>query len=204
MPNQRLINCDFFLKGAFDDVSSNKAKLLYFYFFINADDMGFVGNASKIIRTLNEESAEESGLVQYTFENAADDLVSKGFLFLFTDKHQNRIYLIRHWFMHNKPNYKYCTTNYLSLRAKVEIIDGCYELKENHLRKENKVNKDSNVSKNQKDTKVIEEKVENDNEEDDDEMSWNEIMNTLNAETENASSKNPNDMTFEEILKGEE
>ena len=34
MATQRLINCDFFLKGAFDGFSSNKAKLLYFYLFI--------------------------------------------------------------------------------------------------------------------------------------------------------------------------
>ena len=72
MANQRLLNCDFFLKGAFDNVSSNKAKLLYFYLFINADDMGFVGNADKVIKNLDEESKEENALVECKFENAAD------------------------------------------------------------------------------------------------------------------------------------
>lgn len=148
MANQRLINCDFFLKGAFDGVSSNKAKLLYFYFFINADDFGFVGNANKIIKDLKDESAEE-GLVQYTFENAADDLVDKGFLFKFVDRHQNVIYLIRQWFIHNKydiRNLKYLSTNYLSLKAQVEVVDGCYEKKENHIKKENKENNTNNVN----------------------------------------------------------
>lgn len=146
MPNQRLMNCDFFLKGAFDNVSSNKAKLLYFYLFINADDLGFVGNASKIIKDLNDGDMEENGLVQYTFENAADDLINKGFLYRFTDKHQNQILLIRHFFIHNKYNGKYCKTNYLSLRAKVELIDNCWELKENHIKKENNANNTNNVN----------------------------------------------------------
>ena len=150
MANQRLINCDFFLKGAFDGVSSNKAKLLYFYFFINADDFGFVGNANKIIKDLKDESAEE-GLAQYTFENAADDLVDKGFLFKFVDRHQNVIYLIRQWFIHNKPNLKYLSTNYLSLKAQVEVVDGCYEKKENHIKKENKENNVNNENEKSKD-----------------------------------------------------
>ena len=144
MANQRLMNCDFFLKGAFDDVSSNKAKLLYFCFFINADDYGFVGNSAKIIKSLNEQEEDNNALVQYTYEIAANELVDRGFLFKFTDKHQNNIYLIRHFFIHNKYNSRYCTTNYLSFRAKVELVDGCWELKENHLRKENKENQQTN------------------------------------------------------------
>lgn len=148
MANQRLLNCDFFLKGAFDNVSSNKAKLLYFYLFINADDMGFVGNADKVIKSLNEESEEENGLVEYKFENAADELVNKGYLFRFGDNHGNQILLIRHFFMHNKYNSRYCTTNYFSLRSKVELIDGCYEMKtnikENKINNTNKSNNDSN------------------------------------------------------------
>ena len=144
MANQRLLNCDFFLKGAFDDVSSNKAKLLYFCFFINADDYGFVGNSAKIIKSLNEQEEDNNALVQYTYEIAANELVDRGFLFKFTDKHQNNIYLIRHFFIHNKYNSRYCTTNYLSFRAKVELVDGCWELKENHLRKENKENQQTN------------------------------------------------------------
>ena len=146
MANQRLMNCDFFLKGAFDDVSSNKAKLLYFCFFINADDLGFVGNSAKIIKSLNEQEEDNNALVQCTYEIAANELVDRGFLFKFTDKHQNNIYLIRHFFIHNKYNSKYCTTNYLSFRAKVELVDGCWELKENHIKKENNANNTNNVN----------------------------------------------------------
>ncbi len=144
MANQRLLNCDFFLKGAFDDVSSNKAKLLYFYFFINADDYGFVGNSAKIIKSLNEQEEDNNALVQYTYEIAANELVDRGFLLKFSDRHQNNIYLIRHFFIHNKYNPKYISTNYFSFRAKVELVDGCWELKENHLRKENKENQQTN------------------------------------------------------------
>ena len=170
MANQRLLNCDFFLKGAFDNVSSNKAKLLYFYLFINADDMGFVGNADKVIKNLNEESKEENGLVEYKFENAADELVNKGYLFRFGDNHGNQILLIRHFFMHNKYNSRYCTTNYLSLRSKVELIDGCYEMKTNI--KESKSNKTNNTNKSNNES--------NDNDwTEEDEKRWQETMEQL-------------------------
>ncbi|MBO7715159.1 MAG: hypothetical protein J6S85_16440 [Methanobrevibacter sp.] len=169
MANQRLLNCDFFIKGAFDNVSSNKAKLLYFYLFINADDMGFVGNADKVIKSLNEESKEENGLVEYKFENAADELVNKGYLFRFGDNHGNQILLIRHFFMHNKYNPRYCTTNYLSLRAKVELIDGCYELKTNL--KENNSNKTNNINKQNNES--------NDEWTEEEEKKWQEVMKEL-------------------------
>lgn len=170
MANQRLLNCDFFLKGAFDNVSSNKAKLLYFYLFINADDMGFVGNADKVIKNLNEESKEENGLVEYKFENAADELVNKGYLFRFGDNHGNQILLIRHFFMHNKYNSRYCTTNYFSLRSKVELIDGCYEMKANI--KESKTNNTNQSNKTNNGS--------NDNDwTEEDEKRWQETMEQL-------------------------
>ena len=192
MANQRLMNCDFFLKGAFDDVSSNKAKLLYFYFFINADDYGFVGNSAKIIKSLNEQEEDNNALVQYTYEIAANELVDRGFLFKFTDKHQNNIYLIRHFFIHNKYNSKYCTTNYLSFRAKVELVDGCWELKENHLRKENKENQQINNANNtNQDNKsndsVIEEKVDDDKWK----QEWDKTMQELNGIPSESNKQKP-------------
>ena len=180
MANQRLMNCDFFLKGAFDDVSSNKAKLLYFYFFINADDYGFVGNANKIIKWLNSEEEDNNSLVQYTYESAADELVERGFLLKWVDKHQNPIYLIRHFFIHNKYNPKYISTNYFSLRAKVELIDGCWELKENHLRKENKENQENNANKENK---------SNDN--NDWEEDWDKTMKELNESPSGSQEQKP-------------
>ena len=171
MANQRLINCDFFLKGAFDGFSSNNAKLLYFYFFINADDYGFVGNANKVIKDLNEEENDDNALVDYNYSNAADELVDKGLLFRFLDRHQNQILLIRHFFIHNKYNPKFITTNYYSLKKQIELVDGCWELKKKPL-KENNVNKENNANnvnnEEEKEESVIVEKVENDNEEDED------------------------------------
>ena len=188
MANQRLINCDFFIKGAFDDVSSNKAKLLYFYFFINADDFGFVGNASKIIKVLNEDMDQENALVNYKFENACDELIDKGFLYRFVDNHGNQVLLIRHFFMHNKYNPKYITTNYISLRAKVELVDGCWEMKKKPL-KENKQNNENNANNEKEEEKVVDDK--------DWEKHWDETMKEL---SEKNPPKEPSEMTFDEIL----
>ena len=222
MATQRLINCDFFLKGAFDGFSSNKAKLLYFYFFINADDYGFVGNANKVIKDLNEEENDTNALIDYNYFQAADELVEKGLLFRFLDRHQNQILLIRHFFIHNKYNPRFMTTNYYTLKKQIELVDGCWEMKKKPL-KENKESNESKVNninnKEEKEESVIVEKVENDNEEDDDEeMSWDEIMSTLgnnngDKETESNDSEeqpieepkseiieNASNMTFSEIL----
>ena len=114
----------------------------------------------------NSEEEDNNSLVQYTYESAADELVERGFLLKWVDKHQNPIYLIRHFFIHNKYNPKYISTNYFSLRAKVELIDGCWELKENHLRKENQEN---NANKENK---------SNDN--NDWEEDWDKTMKELN------------------------
>lgn len=173
MATQRLLNCDFFIKGAFDEISSNKAKLLYFYLFINADDFGFVGNANKIIRELNQEEDNDSALVSYTYDNACDELITKGYLFRFFDNHKNQILLVRHFFKHNKYNPKYLTTNYVSLKAQVELVDGCYEMKEKPL-KEKIANKTNNANK------QIEKEEEK---EDDNESSWKEIMDAVSGVT---------------------
>ena len=149
MANQRLINCDFFIKGAFDNSLDNNAKLLYFYLVINADDLGFVGNTDKIIETLDKDN-KENALVQYTFDNACQVLIDQGFVYCFVDKHHNRTLLIRHWFLHNKWQ-KFLSTNFISYRAKVEIVDGCYEMKNPYKGKEiNKSNKSNQINKTNK------------------------------------------------------
>ena len=148
MPNQRLINCDFFIKGAFDNKMSNNAKLLYFSLIINADDMGFVGNADKIIKDLNEDliNDDPSLLFKLKFENAADELVDRGLCYRFYDKHQNQTLLIRHWFVHNKWQ-KFLTTNFISYHSQVELIDNCYEMKNPYKGKEiNKTNKTNKLN----------------------------------------------------------
>ena len=122
MTDQRLLNCAFIK----DMEVSNKAKLLYLMFFINADDKGFVGNASKIIEGL--ESNEESIDIANNYNNALDDLVQKGLLFAFTNNHGGYVYLIRHWYYHNKY-YSKAWTNYKRLLKRVRIEDGEYVLR---------------------------------------------------------------------------
>lgn len=126
---QRMINCDFLNFGGFLDNISTKAKLLYFMFFINADDKGFVGNGLNIAKSLDQcEEEFENTLFSYKYVDSINELVNKGFIYEFSDKHDNKTYLIRHWFMHNKEQ-KFLTTNFIHYLAKVEIISGEYQMK---------------------------------------------------------------------------
>ena len=129
MPKQRLINCDFFDASGFKRNLSNKAKLLYFMFLANADDKGFVGNGLDIAESLDQcEENFDNVLFSVKYVDALRELVEKGFVYEFTDKHNNKTYLIRHWFLHNK-NQKFLTTNYVSYLIKVELLDNEYHLK---------------------------------------------------------------------------
>ena len=146
MPRQRLINCDFFGVSGFTKNLSNKAKLLYFLFLVNADDKGFVGNGLDLAENLDQcEEKFENVLFQYKYVDSLKELVEKGFAYEFSDKHKNKTYLIRHWFLHNK-NQKFLTTNYISYLSKVELVENEYCLKtekEKPLKeKENKQNKE--------------------------------------------------------------
>lgn len=138
--NQRLVNCDFFTKSDFATSVSNKAKLLYFTFLVNADDKGFVGNGLSIAETMDRcEENFDNVLFQFKYVDALKELVDKRLCFEFVDKVGNKTYLIRHWFLHNKYQ-KFLTTNYLSFLAKVELIDGKYEMKNPYKGKESKIN----------------------------------------------------------------
>lgn len=138
--NQRLVNCDFFTKSDFSTSVSNKAKLLYFTFLVNADDKGFVGNGLSIAETMDRcEENFDNVLFQFKYVDALKELVDKRLCFEFVDKVGNKTYLIRHWFLHNKYQ-KFLTTNYLSFLAKVELIDGKYEMKNPYKGKESKIN----------------------------------------------------------------
>ena len=89
---QRLINCDFFTKSQITTKLSNKAKLLYFYFFINADDYGFVGNGKEIAESLDRcEENFENTLFQYTYGESINELVQKRLVIEFIDKVDNHI-----------------------------------------------------------------------------------------------------------------
>lgn len=60
-----------------------------------------------------------------------------GYLYEFRDNHDNKVHLIRHWFIHNKWR-KGLTTNYGSFLKLVDLVDYKYVLKESS--KENKIN----------------------------------------------------------------
>lgn len=137
MANQRLINC-VFIK---DMEVSNKAKLLYFMFIVNGDDKGFVGNATKIIQTLNNNETNVDFVD--TFDNALNELIAKGFLIVFKNNHGDYIYLIRHWFYHNKY-YAKGWTNYMKFLKKVKLVENEYVLKKDS--QDNEVVEDKELS----------------------------------------------------------
>ena len=141
----RLINCDFLTTEAFNDKLSNKAKLLYVVMFINGDDKGFVSNTNTIISTLtkNDELFTNEinlSLLENDYPNALIELINRGYVYEFRDNHDNKVHLIRHWFIHNKWR-KGLWTNYGSFLKQVELVEGKYVLKESS--KENKINENT-------------------------------------------------------------
>lgn len=130
---QRLVNCKFII-----DMTkvSNKAKLLYLMLFVNADDWGFVGNTENIIETLDNNDAQylnqvNLSLLENDYKSALNELYQKGFLFEFVNTHGNKVYLIRHWFLHNKY-YSKGWTNYKRYLKRVKVVDGEYVYRRNN------------------------------------------------------------------------
>ena len=175
MPKQRLINCDFFGATGFTKNLSKKAKLLYFFFLSNADDKGFVSNGLDIAENLDQcEQDFENVLFQYKYVDALKELVDKRLTYEFSDRVGNKTYLIRHWFLHNKQQ-KFLTTNFISYLAKVELVNNEYYLKEE---KEKPLKEKEN-----KKTKEIK---PNETNEEEKEMSWEEIIGNLKQNPEDA------------------
>lgn len=175
MVKQRLINCDFLNVGGFLDNISNKAKLVYFMFIVNADDKGFVGNGVKLARGLDQcEEDFENTLFTYKYVDSIKELLDKGFIYEFVDKHNNKTFLIRHWFMHNKEQ-PYLTTNFISYLAKVEVINGEYHWKNN--KEKNLKGKEIKI----KEIKVNEtnKELEIDKEQENWESEWDKTMQEL-------------------------
>lgn len=145
MIRQRLINCDFLNASTFLKLS-NKAKLIYLMMITNADDLGFVGNMDQIIKTLvrcddGYEQAKVMGLqdtLESEYINAKIELVTKTYIYVFTDKHNNEIFVIKHWFKHNR--YKFgLRTNYETFYYRLILENGEYFIKnEEETSKENK------------------------------------------------------------------
>ena len=193
MIKQRLINCDFLNVGGFLDNISNKAKLLYFMFIVNADDMGFVGNGIKLAKGLDEcEENFDNTLFAYKYVDAISELIDKGFIYVFSDKHNNQTFLIRHWFKHNK----YAgtrATNFISYLSKVEIVNGEYELKtiqEKKPLKEKEIKGNENKQKNHNSIKkdfidceetIVERDIKQEKENENWEEEWEKTLQELSS-----------------------
>lgn len=141
MARKRLISCDFINSGSFSKLS-NKAKLLYTFIFTNADDKGFCDNAEILIDNLNcAENISNDNLLEDNYKVALQELIDKGLLFKFVGKHNNSVYLVRHWYYHNNFK-KDLYTQYYKYLKKVELEENKYELrkKETIIKEENKIN----------------------------------------------------------------
>ena len=147
MAKKRLINCDFLNSGSFKCNVSNKGKLLYYSMIVAADDLGFVDNTHEIINTLEENDRTFNNsvsleLLDTTYKSALEQLISKGYLYEFSDKHSNKVHLIRAWFLHNKWK-DHLWTSYWNYYKQVQIKNGEYVMKP--LKEDNNINQ-SNIN----------------------------------------------------------
>lgn len=131
---KRLLNCDFVCSSSFRRSINTKAQLLYFNMFASADDKGFVDNTKDIISALIE-SDDSNELLNDSYNVALQDLVDRGYLYKFTDNHNNNIYVIRHWYCHNVYNPR-LQTNYFKLLSCLGLNDGEYTLKRKEKKRE--------------------------------------------------------------------
>lgn len=140
MAKHRLLNCDFILAGSFKVNVSNKGKLLYMMMCMSADDRGFVDTTNDLINALTQNEKEFDNtisldLLENTYESALNELISKGYLYEFSDNHHNKVHLIRHFFFHNKL-IKGLWTNYKKFLNEVELVENEY-VKKTHLKESN-------------------------------------------------------------------
>ena len=145
MARHRLVNCEFLNAGSFKVNVSNRAKLLYLMMIVSGDDRGFVDSTQDLINTLEQNDSEldkniSLELIQNTYHSALNELVEKGYIYEFKDNHNNKVYLIRHWFFHNKL-IKGLWTNYRNFLDLVYLDNNEYILGKKPL-KENKENQD--------------------------------------------------------------
>lgn len=204
MTRYTLINCDFLTQSTFLKLS-NKAKLLYYAMLTNADSVGIVGNCDEILQSLvrcddDYEQATMLGTVEVLnneYVSAKIELVNNCYLYLFNDKLGNEIFVIKHWFLHNKyrPN---LTTNYKKIFKQLEIIDGEYFVK-THTKGETIFKEGESKGKATEREEEIKEIInkENDkndlsldnNEVDDDDQEWNNIVKELDEQVHKEESE---------------
>lgn len=194
MIRQRLINCDFLNASTFLKLS-NKAKLIYLMMITNADDLGFVGNMDQIIKTLvrcddGYEQAKLLGLqdtLENEYTNAKIELINTTYIYLFTDKHNNEIFVIKHWFKHNRYRGG-LRTNYDTFYSKLELENGEYFIRDKKPLKENKVNE----SKVKEDNKEISKETQKEKMPDEEwEKLMGEVEDLYNENEEDGEDKAP-------------
>lgn len=172
MAKQRLINCEFVNASSFKVNVSNRAKLLYLMMITNGDDRGFVDSVQDLINALTNNEKEFDNtisleLLENTYNSALQELLDKGYIYEFKDSHSNRVYLIRHWFYHNK--YKTgLWTNYKSFFEQVHLENNEYVMGKKPL-KEDKLN-ETNTNQ----TKPNQEEVS--------EEEFNKVMDYFNSD----------------------
>lgn len=140
MAKHRLLNCDFILASSFKVNVSNKGKLLYMMMCMSADDRGFVDTTNDLINALTQNEKEFDNtvsldLLENTYESALNELITKGYLYEFSDNHHNKVHLIRHFFFHNKL-IKGLWTNYKKFLNEVELVENEY-VKKTHIKESN-------------------------------------------------------------------
>lgn len=127
--SKRMFNSNLVNASSFKMKVSNKAKLLFFYIMLNADDKGFCDNADELVVLLDKNDKlfhNEStlDLVEMTYDGALTELVSKEYLIAFEDEDGNKIYLVKQWYRHNQiPKDRITESDYAKYLEKVEIND---------------------------------------------------------------------------------
>lgn len=143
----RLINTNF-LKSL--TRLTNRALLLYYSFITWADSMGAVGEAEVILTLLQAKADNEGdtgvGLVKTDYRSALDELVEKGLVYEVKLTGGNAVYIIKHWWLHNKWR-KYLKTNYFKAINEFYIEAGEYRPKNERKKKNQKERKEEQVTK---------------------------------------------------------
>lgn len=148
MAKHRLVNCEFINASSFKVGVSNKGKLLYLMMIMNGDDRGFVDSTDDLINALTKNENDNGNtisldLLENSYNSALNELIEKGYIYEFVDNHQNKVYLIRHWFYHNKF-VSGLWTNYRNFISQVHLESNEYVLGKKPL-KEDKI-KENNTN----------------------------------------------------------
>ena len=150
----RLINTNF-LKSL--TRLTNRALLLYYSFITWADSMGAVGEAEVILTLLQAKADNEGdtgvGLVKTDYRSALDELVEKGLVYEVKLTGGNAVYIIKHWWLHNKWR-KYLKSNFYKAINQFYIEAGEYRPKNERKKKNQKESEEEQVTKTNTKTKT--------------------------------------------------